>query len=103
MATVKVTPDVIKRALRRADWAKIDAQTDDGIARNTASDPDAPPILSRTQMAAAIAKTVRKRLDLSQVEFAARFEIPDGEVARLGTGPRTTGHADASLSTSYRF
>ncbi len=78
MATVKVTPEIINQALRQADWAKIDAQSDHDIASNAASDPDAPPILNRTQTAAAMAKTVRKRLDLSQVEFAARFEIPVG-------------------------
>ena len=43
-----------------------------------ASDPDAAPILTAGETAASIARTVRKRLGLSQAEFAARFHLPVG-------------------------
>jgi putative transcriptional regulator len=76
MAIVTVTPDVLAKALADTDWETIDAQTDEDIARNVASDPDAPPILTDGETAAAIARTVRKRLGISLAEFAARFRIP---------------------------
>ena len=78
MAIVKVTPRMVAKALEKIDWRSIDAQTDEDIARNVASDPDAAPILTDGETAAAIARTVRKRLGLSQAEFAARFHVPVG-------------------------
>jgi putative transcriptional regulator len=78
MAIVKVTPELIAEALAATDWQAIDAQSDGDIARNVAQDPDAPPILTDAGTAAAIARTVRKRLGLSQADFAARFHIPVG-------------------------
>jgi putative transcriptional regulator len=78
MAIVKVTPELVAEALAAAEWPAIDAQSDDDIARRVAEDPDAPPILTAGETAAAIARTVRKRLGLSQTEFAARFHVPVG-------------------------
>jgi putative transcriptional regulator len=78
MAIVKVTPELVAKALDATNWQAVDAQTDDDIARNVADDPDAAPILTDGETAAAIARTVRKRLGLSQAEFAARFHVPVG-------------------------
>jgi putative transcriptional regulator len=78
MAIVKVTPDLVTAALAATDWQAVDAQSDAEIARNIADDPDAPPMLTGGETAAAIARTVRKRLGLSQAEFAARFHVPVG-------------------------
>jgi putative transcriptional regulator len=78
MATVKVTPEMVQQALQQTNWAAVDAQTDADIARNVASDPDAAPILSEAETASAIARAVRKRLGISQAEFAARFHVPVG-------------------------
>jgi putative transcriptional regulator len=78
MAIVKVTPDLVAKAMAATDWQAIDAQTDEDISRNVASDPDAAPILTEGETAAAIARTVRKRLGLSQAQFAARFHVPVG-------------------------
>ncbi len=78
MATVKVTPALIQQTLQETDWAAVDAQTDEDIARHVASDPDAAPILSEAETAAAITRSVRKRLGLSQAEFAARYHVPIG-------------------------
>jgi len=78
MAIVNITPELVAKALADTDWQAIDAQSDDDIARNVSQDPDAPPILTDGETAAAIARTVRKRLGLSQAQFAARFHVPVG-------------------------
>jgi len=78
MAIVKVTLELVENALRATDWQALDAQTDEDIARNVAGDPDAAPILTDSETASAIVRTVRKRLGLSQTEFAAKFQLPVG-------------------------
>lgn len=78
MAIVKVTPDLIAKTIGATDWTAVDARTDEDIARDVAGDPDAAPILTGGETAAALARTVRKRLGLSQAEFAARFHVPVG-------------------------
>jgi putative transcriptional regulator len=77
MAIVKITPGVVAKALAATAWHALDAQTED-IARNVADDPDAAPILTGGKTVAAIVRTVRKRLGLSQAEFAARLHLPIG-------------------------
>jgi putative transcriptional regulator len=78
MAVVKVTPRIVAKVIADTDWKAVDAQTDADIARNVAGDQDAAPILTGGETAAAIARSVRKRLGLSQAEFAARFHVPVG-------------------------
>ena len=78
MATVKVTPRMVREAVQQTDWAAIDAQTDEDIARNVANDPDAAPILSEAETASAIVRTVRKQLGISQAEFSARYHVAIG-------------------------
>jgi putative transcriptional regulator len=78
MAAIKVTPAMVQQALQETDWAAIDAQTDEDIARNVAADPDAAPLLSEAETAAAIARSVRRQLGISQAEFAARYHVPIG-------------------------
>ena len=78
MAIVTVTPGLLAKAVADTDWQTVDAQTDADIARNVASDPDAPPMLTDGETAAAIARAVRQRLGLSQADFAARFHVPVG-------------------------
>lgn len=78
MAIVKVTPELVAKARREADWAAQDAKTDDDIVREVAANPDAAPILSDAETAAGIARLIRHRLGISQAEFAARFHVPIG-------------------------
>ncbi len=78
MAIVRVTPELLADALDATDWKRVDAQTDDDIGRNVAGDPDAAPVLTDGETAAAIVRTLRKRLGLSQAQFAARFHVPVG-------------------------
>jgi hypothetical protein len=44
--------DVEAPAKGKTDWARVDAMTDEDIARAVAEDPDAAPILSDEQMRA---------------------------------------------------
>ena len=76
--TVKVTSAIVQQALRDTNWAAIDAQTDEDIARNVADDPDAAPILSEAETASAIARAIRKQLGILQAEFSARYHVPIG-------------------------
>jgi putative transcriptional regulator len=69
---------MVAKALAETDWAAQDALTDNDIARQVASHPDAAPILNDAEIAAALVRTVRHRLGLSQAAFAARFHIPAG-------------------------
>jgi putative transcriptional regulator len=78
MATVKVTSDMVKRAIDEANWTAQDALTDADIARQVAANPDAAPILTDAETAASIVRTVRKHLGISQAAFAARYHIPIG-------------------------
>jgi putative transcriptional regulator len=68
MAIVKVTSERVAQAIANTDWAAIDAQTDEDIARNVAEDSDATPILTDAETAAGIARLDRERLGLSQAE-----------------------------------
>lgn len=78
MAIVKITPALAARSVIETDWPALDAKSDTDIARAVAADPDAPPILTGAAAAAAIVRTVRARLGLSQAAFAARFHVPVG-------------------------
>ena len=69
---------MVEQAIRETDWARLDAITDEDIARAVASDPDAPPLMSPADMAAGVVRVLRKKLGLTQAQFAARFRIPVG-------------------------
>lgn len=58
-------------ALAGTDWAKLDAMTDDDIARQIAANPDAAP-----DMAPDIdVRAIRRAAGLTQAEFAAAYEF----------------------------
>ena len=84
-ATVQIMDDGSEVPLRdETDWARVEAMTDEDIARAVADDPDAAPLLTDDQLAKMkvvwptdIAAT-RRRLGLSQTEFAAWFGISPG-------------------------
>jgi putative transcriptional regulator len=85
---VKVTPEMVERAIKETDWAAIDAMTDADIDRQIAADPDVAPFLSDEEFAAARVRTVRRRLKLTQAEFAARFRVPLGTLRDWEQGRR---------------
>lgn len=78
MVRLKATPETRKAAVSKVDWARIDAMTDADIERQVAENPDTAPILSEAEAAAALVRTVRRQLGLSQPAFAARYHIPVG-------------------------
>jgi putative transcriptional regulator len=58
-------------ALAATDWHKIDAMTDEDIARQIASNPDAAP-----DMAPDIdVRAIRRATGMTQVQFAATYEF----------------------------
>ncbi len=58
---VKVTPEMAEQAVREIDWARIDAMTDEDIARQVAETPDAAPIMTPAQIRAARVRHARRR------------------------------------------
>jgi putative transcriptional regulator len=66
-----------------ADWARIDATTDEEIAAQIAED-DA----EAMRDAAAYARRVRRRVGLSQVAFAKRIGVPVDTVRNWEQGKR---------------
>jgi putative transcriptional regulator len=75
---VKVTKDMVEAAIRETDWEALAALTDEDIARQVAENPDAAPLLTDEEMLAGRVRLVRKRLGLSQAEFARRFHLSPG-------------------------
>jgi len=75
---VTMTPERTRKALHSVDWKRIAAMTDEEIERNALNDPDSivafdeatePQLVPPMPDVAA----VRRRLKLSQAEFARRF------------------------------
>lgn len=77
-ARIKATPEAIEEAIREVDWARIDAMTDEDIARQVAENPDVAPIMAPSQIRAARARHARRRSGLTQEQFAERYRIPVG-------------------------
>jgi putative transcriptional regulator len=76
--------DGSERELREseADWRRFDRLTDEDAEYNALMDPDEEPFLTdedREKIKTLVdPKVIRKRLKLTQVEFAERFAIPLG-------------------------
>ena len=93
--TVQILDDGSEVPLRdETDWARVEAMTDEDIARAVADDPDAAPMLTDEQLAKMkvvwptdIAAT-RRRLGLSQTEFATWFGISPGTLRNWEQGRR---------------
>jgi putative transcriptional regulator len=61
------------------DWERLDAMTDDEVIAAALSDPDAQPLtdeqLARMKRVSRV-KVIRRRLGMTQQEFADAFDIP---------------------------
>lgn len=79
---VQVMPDGSTRpSVSTSDWARIDAMTDDDITAAALSDPDNLPLTDedlRRMKPMPRARSLRRALQLTQEEFAARYHIPIG-------------------------
>jgi putative transcriptional regulator len=85
----------------KTDWRAFDAMSDEERHRAAVSDPDAPPA-TEGQLARARVPTVgalRKRLNLTQEEFAARFHLPLGTVRDWEQGAHRPDKAAQVLLT----
>ncbi len=92
--------------LAKVDWRRVDATTDDEIARQVAADADTAPLFSAEEILAAgrriepaaveDVRALRLRLGLSQEAFAARFGFTVDTIRqyesrrRIPTGPART-------------
>ena len=96
MKTVRVTIDVsdpAAKAVGRIDARRVDATTEEDLARQQAQD-DAEAIAD----AAKFARSVRRRLGFSQAEFAQRIDVSLDTIRNWEQGKRSpTGAAKALL------
>jgi putative transcriptional regulator len=92
--------------LARVDWSRVDATTDEAIARQATEDPDSAPLFTAAEILAAgrriepeaidDVRALRTRLGLSQAAFAARFGFSVDAIRqyesrrRVPTGPART-------------
>jgi putative transcriptional regulator len=88
----------IDLARLEVDWAKVDATTDEDIARQAAADPDTAPPASEEELDMAwlvqpplsgpALRHVRERMGLTQAAFAARFGFALGTLRQWEQGRR---------------
>ncbi len=75
---VRYRPGIDPEPLDKTDWERVDRMTDEEIEAAALSDPDAQPMteeeLARMFRPNSL-RELRKRLALSQAEFAERFRI----------------------------
>ncbi len=84
----------------RTDLARVDAMTEDEVEANAHSDPDNPPLTAAEldQMRPVPnPKQIRQRLRLTQVQFAARFQVPLGTLRDWEQGVREQDRAAKTL------
>ena len=86
----------------KTDWRAFDAMSEDERHQAALSDPDAPPA-SEAQLARArrvpSVRTLRKKLGLSQAQFAERFHLPLGTVRDWEQGAHRPDKAAQVLLT----
>ena len=68
---VKISHEAARKALAATEWEKLDALTDEDIARQIAANPDAAP-----DMAPEIdVRAIRRAAGMSQAQFATAYEF----------------------------
>jgi len=86
----------------KTDWRAFDAMSEEQRHRAALSDSDAPPA-SEAQLARArrvpTVRALRRKLNLSQEEFAARFHLPLGTVRDWEQGAHRPDKAAQVLLT----
>jgi putative transcriptional regulator len=96
-------PDGSTRPLEdRTDWARIDAMTEEEIEANALSDPDNPPLteeeLAHIRRVGEL-RRIRRRLNLTQEQFAEQFQIPLGTLRDWEQGLK---HPDSAARALLR-
>ena len=86
----------------KTDWRRFDAMSEDERHRAAISDPNCPPAtkaqLARTRRVPTV-RALRKRLNLTQEEFAARFHLPLGTIRDWEQGAHLPDKAAQVLLT----
>jgi putative transcriptional regulator len=98
---VQVMPDGSTRPIEgRTDWARVDAMTEEELLANALSDPDNPPLtdeeLARMRRVMEL-RQIRKRLNLTQEEFAEQFHLPLGTIRDWEQGKKYPDSAARAL------
>ncbi len=102
----KLTNEQRAAALAAIDWKRIDAMTDEDIARQIAENPDAAPDMSDAPPEAVHVvhppggvnvRGIRAKLDLTQAEFAARFGLSLGTLRDWEQGRKQPEPATRTL------
>src|SRR5712692_5677503 len=90
------------KKLPKTDWRAFDAMSDEERHRAAVSDPDCPPAteaqLARARRVPSV-RALRKKLSLTQEEFAVRFHIPLGTVRDWEQGAHLPDKAAQVLLT----
>ena len=90
------------KKLPKTDWRRFDAMSEGERHRAALSDPDCPPA-TEAQLARArrvpTVRALRKKLNLTQEEFAARFHLPLGTVRDWEQGAHVPDKAAQVLLT----
>lgn len=76
LVRVTATADRLEEIRKGIDWERLDAKTEGELERDLASDPDASPPLTETEGLALRVQRIRRKLDMSQNQFADAFQIP---------------------------
>lgn len=110
MATMKkVTDASLNAAVAAIDWAKIDAMTDEDIARQIVENPDAAPdltikgaklrflVASRRLKIGLKIRLVRRAVGMSQSQFAKAYHVPLRSLQNWEQGSREPDSAIEAL------
>jgi putative transcriptional regulator len=104
---VTLTPEKAQEIIESIDWARIDAMTDEDIARAVAEDPDAAPLPSARmrlmwRMRSPRVPTkykvrlLRRVLKMTRAEFGEAFGIPERTLQHWEQGTREPDEASLS-------
>ena len=104
---VTITPEMAQEIIASIDWARIDAMTDEDIARAVAEDPDAAPLPSakmrliwriRSPRVPTKSKVrlLRRVLKMTRAEFGQAFGIPERTLQHWEQGTREPDEASLS-------
>ena len=88
-----VTAEKRNETRRSINWDRLRAMTDDKIDQAIIKDPDTSPLTEAEGMALRL-QAIRKRMNLSQSQFANRFHIP---VATLRDWEQARRQPDAAV------
>jgi putative transcriptional regulator len=91
-----------RKKLPKTDWSRFDAMSEEERHRAALSDPDAQPA-TKAQLARARRvpdlRALRRKLNLSQAQFAARFHLPLGTIRDWEQGAHRPDKAAQVLLT----